>query len=94
MTTGSKLPTVLLLMLTGIVLLLMVAIIGLSVRMNQLQAAVPAAQPVIRVSGAVTIQPGLVWISIGHGLTRIQRTDTDFSGLIRADPSHPWLSVC
>ena len=43
MTTESKLPTVLLLMLTGIVLLLMVAIIGLFVRMNQVQGAVLAA---------------------------------------------------
>ncbi len=52
MTTESKLPTVLLLMLTGIVLLLMVAIIGLFVRMNQLQEAVLAAPPVVRVYGA------------------------------------------
>ncbi len=52
MTTESKLLTVLLLMLTGIVLLLMVAIIALFVRMNQLQEAVLAAQPVVRVSGA------------------------------------------
>ncbi len=43
MTTESKLPIVLLLMLTGIVLLLMVAIIGLFVRMNQLQETVLAA---------------------------------------------------
>jgi peroxiredoxin Q/BCP len=43
MTTESKLPLVLLLMLTGIVLSLMVAIIGLFVRMNQLQEAVLAA---------------------------------------------------
>jgi len=52
MTTESKLPTVLLLMLTGIVLLLMAAIIGLFVRMNQLQETVLAAQLVVRVSGA------------------------------------------
>jgi len=43
MTTESKLPIVLLLMLTGIVLLLMAAIIGLFVPMNQLQEAVLAA---------------------------------------------------
>jgi len=49
MTAESKLPTVLLLMLTGIVLSLMVAIIGLFVQMNQLQEAVLA---VVRVSCA------------------------------------------
>ena len=40
MTAESKLPTVLLLMLMGVVILLMVAIISLFVHMNQLQQAV------------------------------------------------------
>jgi len=40
MTEGSKLPTVLLLMLTGVVILLMATTIGLFLRMNQLQHAV------------------------------------------------------
>ncbi len=52
MRTESQWPTVLLLMLTGIVLLLMVAIIGLFVRMNQLQRAVWEAFTVSR-TGAV-----------------------------------------
>ena len=43
MTDESKLPTALLLMLMGIVILLMVAIIGLFLRMNQLQLEVLAA---------------------------------------------------
>ncbi|RLC83903.1 MAG: hypothetical protein DRI37_09675 [Chloroflexi bacterium] len=43
MTNESKLPTVLLLMLMGIVILLMVAIMGLFWRMNQLQQTVLAA---------------------------------------------------
>ncbi|MCK4451710.1 MAG: redoxin domain-containing protein [Anaerolineae bacterium] len=43
MTDESKLPTALLLMLMGIVILLMVAIIGLFLRMNQLQREVLAA---------------------------------------------------
>lgn len=52
MRTESQWPTVLLLMLTGIVLLLMVAIIGRFVRMNQLQRAVLEAFTVSR-TGAV-----------------------------------------
>ncbi|MCX7681103.1 MAG: hypothetical protein N2508_03905 [Anaerolineae bacterium] len=43
MTTEPKLPTILLLMLMGVVILLMVAIIGLFVRVNRLQEAVLAA---------------------------------------------------
>ena len=58
MTTESKLPTVLLLMLTGIVLLLMAAIIGLFVRMNQLQQAVLEALTVPR-TGAMEQEMGL-----------------------------------
>lgn len=43
MTDESKLPTVLLLMLMGIVILLMVAIVGLFLRMNQLQREILTA---------------------------------------------------
>jgi len=43
MTDESKFPTALLLMLVAVVILLMVAIVGLFLRMNQLQQAVLAA---------------------------------------------------
>lgn len=58
MTTESKLPTVVLLLLMGIVILLMVAIIGLFVRMNQLQQTVLAALTASR-AGAIEQEMGL-----------------------------------
>ncbi len=58
MTTESKLSTVLLLMLMGIVILLMVAIMGLFVRMNRLQQAVLEALTVPR-TGAIEQEMGL-----------------------------------
>ena len=51
MSNDSKLPTVLLLMLMGIVILLMVAIVGLFIHMNQLQHEV-----LVALSGGMTEQ--------------------------------------
>ena len=58
MTDESKLPTVLLLMLMGIVILLMVAIIGLFLRMNQLQREMLAALAPLQ-AGAMGQELGL-----------------------------------
>jgi len=58
MTNQSKLPTVLLLMLMGIVILLMVAIIGLFLRMNQLQREMLAALAPLQ-AGAMEQEMGL-----------------------------------
>jgi hypothetical protein len=58
MTNESKLPTVLLLMLMGIVILLMVAIIGLFIKMNQLQREVLGALAPLQ-TGATAANTGL-----------------------------------
>ena len=58
MTDESKLPTVLLLMLMTIVILLMVAIVGLFLRMNQLQREVLAALAPLQ-TGAIGHEMGL-----------------------------------
>jgi methylamine dehydrogenase accessory protein MauD len=58
MTDESKLPTILLLMLMGIVILLMVAIIGLFLRMNQLQREILTALAPLQ-AGAMEQEMGL-----------------------------------
>lgn len=81
MTTESKLPTVLLLMLMGIVILLMAAIISLFIRMNQLQQAVLEALTVPQV-GAVEQEMGL---EIGVEAPDFSLSDTDGSAVSLRD---------